>query len=112
MNDEEFIQQQLSHLTDKELKEKLVRATGRTYRRLDELVQNFFNAPFGKWVEVIDHYGSKNADEFLFNKLMKRMKLEHPNIKIGVKRFDGIYVRRDSKTYNELIREEYNKRFK
>lgn len=105
----ELTKQALSMMDDKTLFDQLGRATGRTIRLCDELVQKFFNAPYGEWVPVKDHYPTRQADEMLLNHFMKRMETEHPNIEVEVKK-DRLCVRRRNKTYKELVLEECTKR--
>ena len=106
----ESIIQQLSDMDDNGLTCLCGKATGKTVRLCDELVQDFFTAPYGEWVPVKDHYWTRQADEMLFNHFMRRMETEHPNIEVEVKHTNGIYVRRKNKLFSELVAEEYNKR--
>ena len=101
----------LRSLSDEELRGKEFRATGRSTRRCDELVQKFFTAPFGEWVPVIDHYTSGQADRMLLQKFMKRMDSEYPNIEVEIDKIHFFAcVRRKNKTYHELVVEEINRR--
>ena len=93
----ESIIQQLSDMDDNGLTCLCGKATGKTVRLCDELVQDFFTAPYGEWVPVKDHYWTRQADEMLF-------------IEVEVKHTNGIYVRRKNKLFSELVAEEYNKR--
>ena len=96
-----------------ELLAELERATGRTTREIDELVYNFFTAPYGEWVPVVDHYPGRMADDMLFNKFMRRMETEHPLVGVEYKKnANPIVVRRKDKTYNELVSEEVEMRIK
>jgi hypothetical protein len=99
----------LRSLSDEELRGSEFRAIGATTRLCDGLVQKFFNAPFGEWVPVIDHYGSKQADRMLLDKFLKRMDSEFPNIEVEIDKIH-MCVRRKNKTYHELVVEEINRR--
>ena len=109
MNDyEKNVIGHLKELDDERLQHELYRATGGTTKKCDELVQKFFEAPYGEWVPVIDHYGTRQADEMLLRMFLKRMELEHPN-EVEIDR-RGLRVRRKNKTYHEMVVEEYNNR--
>lgn len=113
MDTNEYIESTIKYLSamdDTGLAYLRGKATGKTVRLCDKLVQDFFTAPYGEWVPVQDHYWTRQADEMLFNHFMRRMETEHPNIEVEVKHIDGIYVRRKNKLFNELVAEEYNKR--
>lgn len=93
------------------LNREYYRATGETTRLCDNLVQDFFKAPYGEWVPVIDHFGTRQADELLLRMFMRRMETEHPNIEVEYRRISvPISVRRKNKTYHELVVEELNNR--
>ena len=108
MHDEDFVKY-LKTLSKEELEGSAFRATGRTIRLCDELVQKFFNAPFGEWVPVIDHYPTRQADRMLLTKFMKRMASEFPHIETEIDKIH-MRVRRKNKTYHELVTEEINRR--
>ena len=99
---------QLKDLDDDRLFRELARAKGDTTRLCDELVQKFFESPYGEWIPVYDHWGTNQADEILLRRFLQRMELEHPNqVEVDRLRFR---VRRKEKTYHELVTEEYNRR--
>ena len=93
-----------------ELLMELDRATGRTSRKVDELVYRFFTAPYGEWIAVADHYDGRMADYMLFNRFMKRMEVEHPWVEVEYRKNYPIVVRRKNKTYHELVNEELRRR--
>lgn len=105
------IESYLKTLSHDELLTVLDRATGRTTRKVDELVYMFFTAPYGEWIAVVDHYDGRMADNMLFNKFMKRMDTEYPSVEVEYrKNVNPIVVRRKNKTYHELVVEELKRR--
>jgi len=103
---EQFIIARLKEMSSIELHNQSYRATGRTTRLCDELVQKFFEAPYGEWVPVIDHYGTRRADEELLDRFMKRMDWEFPAIEVECDKLGGVIkVRRKKRTYHELVNE-------
>lgn len=56
------------------------RATGRTTRLVDMYIQILFKN-FGEWVEIRDHHDTLKSNDFLINKIGKRITLEHPDVK-------------------------------
>ena len=100
------------YLTDEELKELSLsyRASGRSTRIVDELVQEFFKAPLGTKIMVCDHYGTRQADEHVLRKLRKRIEAEH-HAKYHITHDGGLlYIIRDEPTVQELVLEEIEKR--
>ena len=96
--------------TDEELQELLSRATGKTTRLVDNIVQEFFTQPIGNPVYVHDHYGTRQADQILLETVAKRLETEHhAKFHLG-KNFHGYYVVRDNPTLHELILEELKNR--
>ena len=53
------------------------RRTGRTTRTIDDAIQDLFHT--GKCV-LRDHYGTKQADNYLLEKTVQRLQHEHPHI--------------------------------
>ena len=53
-----------------------MRATGRTTRQIDIIIQSLFN---GVHEIVEDHYGTKQSDRYLMEGVVKRLQNEHPN---------------------------------
>ena len=91
----------------------LERATGQTTRICDDIIQKIFNTPCGEWIEIHDHYGTKEADEMLLKKVMGRIENEYPNLSIEVGRTrTPLRIRRKNKTFHELVLEEFDKRVK
>ena len=58
------------------------RMSGRTTRLIDNYIQLFFENPKGSTIVVKDHYPSNDAHRTLMDKIVKRLKLEHPGVKI------------------------------
>ena len=102
----------LEQCDDKVLFSEMFRATGRTTRLVDELVQEFFEKPMGTKIMVYDHYGSMQANKFLLDRFMKRLETEHPSAGCRISGRDGecILIERTTETYHERVREEYRKR--
>lgn len=106
------IESRLKTLDDGELLMELERGTGRTSRKVDELIYRFFTAPYGERIAVVDHYDGRVADDMLFNRFMKRMETEHPWVEVEYrKNVNPIVVRRKNKTYHELVDEEMETRY-
>lgn len=98
------------YLTDEELKELSYRASGRTTRIVDELVQEFFNAPLGTKLMVCDHYGTRQADELVLRKLCKRIEAEHHAKYYTTHEGGLLYIVRDDPTLQETVLEEIERR--
>jgi len=76
--------------TEKEDKEFLqsianmrTRMNGSTTRMVDEFVQKLYKNE-GEWVDIYDHYPSRNADKMVMVKVLRRMSLEHPQDKLEI----------------------------
>ena len=95
---------------NKRVFDEMFRATGKSTRLVDELIQEFFKQPAGTKIPVCDHYPERQADEFLLDRFMKRLESEHPSITCKVHRGEHIMIERTTKTYHEQVREEYAKR--
>ena len=61
---------------------KEVRKTGRSTRLADEYIQSLFKK---RKIIVMDHYPSKEANMFLFRKILRRLEFEHPNLSRFIK---------------------------
>lgn len=59
------------------------RRSGRTTRLIDHLIQELFTN-HGKWVSILDHHRSKKSHKLLMDKIVTRIKLEHPNAKVVI----------------------------
>jgi hypothetical protein len=55
------------------------RQDGNTTKLIDHAIQLLFEH---KSVVIVDHYDSKIAHEYLFERVLKRLEFEHPWIKI------------------------------
>lgn len=61
------------------------RATGRTTRIVDEVIQQLYRNP-GKWIALFDHYYDGRSERNVFNMVMRRMESEHPKDRIEKRR--------------------------
>lgn len=50
------------------------RATGRSTRQIDMAIQDLFRT--GECI-IIDHHGTRDSSRFTFDKMLRRLKLEH-----------------------------------
>ena len=98
------------HYEDKRLFGEMFRATGRTTKLVDELVQEFFEKPMGTKIPVLDHFPDRRADEYLLDRFMKRLESEHPGATCKIHREKHITIERTSPTYHEKVKEEYARR--
>jgi hypothetical protein len=99
----------LKSKTDEELEELLGRATGKTTRLVDRVVQEFFTQPMGTKIYAYDHYGTRQADQLLLKTVAKRLEAEH-HARFHLGGHDGCYIVRDTPTLRELILKEFEKR--
>ena len=53
-----------------------MRASGRTTRAIDNAIQWLFTHP-GEELMVIDHYSTREANEYMFRNIGRRMAIEH-----------------------------------
>lgn len=53
------------------------KATGRSTRIVDEVIQQLYRNP-GKWIALFDHYYDGRSERNLYNMIMRRMDSEHP----------------------------------
>lgn len=95
---------------DKRVFDEMFRATGKSTRLVDKLIQEFFEHPAGTKIPVCDHYPEKQADEFLLDRFMKRLESEHHGITCKIHREKHLMIERTTKTYHEQVMEEYEKR--
>lgn len=95
---------------DNKLFVEMFKATGRSTRLVDELIQEFFEKPIGTKIPVYDHYGDRKADEFLLEMVLKRLDFEHPSASYKVHKGEHITIERTSRTYHEEVKEEYKRR--
>ena len=96
--------------TDEELKSLRHRALGISTRIIDEAVKDFFNKPMGTKIYIFDHYGTRQADDFLRRKVLIRLDYEHSTkAKMGQDEH-GLYIVREEPTYHELVEEEIKRR--
>jgi adenylate kinase family enzyme len=95
---------------DKKLFDEMFRATGKSTKLVDELIQEFFEKPMGTRILVCDHYPERQADEYLLDRFMKRLESEHPSATCKIHRGEHITIERTSPTYHEMVKEEYERR--
>jgi hypothetical protein len=101
----------LSYKSDEELYDLQNRATGRSARIIDNLIQEFFTQPMGTKIFVHDHYPSRRSDLFLGDRMAGRLKNEfNVKFKYNKNTAQGPYFVREEPTYHELVMEEIEKR--
>ena len=67
--------------------------TGRTTRLCDNLIQKLFQN-VGEEIQISNHYGTRSSDDMLTEKIINRLKLEHPHVKWKVRKGNGcIFMR-------------------
>ena len=64
------------------------RMTGRTTQMVDEFIQKLYKNE-GEWVEIYDHYPSRNADRMIMEKIIRRMQFEHPQDKLEIDKLNN-----------------------
>lgn len=130
MNDVELIKLEIDDLT---FKLSSNRASGRTSRLVNDIVEDLFRHPVNTKISVIDHYhgrnigfiddkciaddshdfgtrrGSQNASKLLLLKVIKRLDNEYPNIKYECSKIYPFWIMRTSKTYREIMQDELDK---
>lgn len=61
-----------------------IRKSGRTTRLIDDYIQLLFTTDKGSTIKVRDHTPSNDAHRQLIEKIVRRLKNEHPNIVVDV----------------------------
>lgn len=64
------------------------RMTGRTTKMVDEFIQKLYKNK-GEWIEIYDHYPSRNADRMIIDKIIRRMQIEHPQDKLEIDKLNN-----------------------
>ena len=106
---EEF-RKSLKHKSDEELRGMIWRALGDSTRILDRIIQEFFTQPIGTKIHIHDHYGTRVADQYLLDRVIKRLENEHHvDFKKGLDS-DGFYIIRTESTLQEMILDEIERR--
>ena len=110
MTDSENFRKSLEYKSDEELGGMLWRALGESTRILDRAVQEFFTQPIGTKIYIYDHYGTRQADQYLLGRAIKRLESEHHvEYKKGVDS-NGFYILRTEPTLQEMILDEIERR--
>ena len=106
---EEF-RKYLKYKSNEELRGMIWRASGESTRMLDRIVQEFFKQPIGTKIHIHDHYGTRVADQYLLDRVIKRLENEHhADFKKGLDS-DGFYIIRTEPTVQEMILNEIERR--
>ena len=71
-----------------DLTQNKYRNTGRTTRLCDALIQKLFQN-IGKEIQICDHYVTYSSDKMLAEKIINRLKLEHPHVKWSIRIKNG-----------------------
>lgn len=127
MNDVELIKLEIDDLIFKLSSD---RATGRTSRLVNDIVEQLFRHPVNTKINVIDHYHGRNigyidgkciadtshnvgtrksskiANKILLNKITKRLNTEYPNTKYEYSKAYPYWIMRTSKTCREIMQDE------
>ena len=110
MDNREEFRKSLKHKSDEELRGMTWRASGESTRILDRIVQEFFTQPIGTKIYIYDHYGTRQADQYLLGRVLKRIENEHHvDFKKGLDS-DGFYIIRTKPTLQEMILDEIKRR--
>lgn len=64
------------------------RCTGRTTRLCDAFIQKLFQN-VGKEIQIYDHYVTFSSDNMLTEKIVNRLRLEHPHVKWSIRIKNG-----------------------
>lgn len=64
------------------------RMTGRTTQMVDNFIQKLYKNE-GEWVDIYDHYPSRNADRMIMEKIIRRMQFEHPQDKLEIDKLNN-----------------------
>lgn len=62
------------------------RATGRSTRLVDKYIQEFFTNPQGVSVYILDHWDDTRYHNDLLERVISRLKTEHPHVHFSVDR--------------------------
>lgn len=84
------------------------RASGRTSQRMCELAKKFYDEPVGTKIEIIDHYGTHNANKMLQKKIEIYLETFMPQLKYHFYRSNDnrTFLVRDSETMPEKLLKE------
>ena len=85
-----------------------IRATGRTTRLVDEIIQKMYNNQ-GQWVDVADHYGTAQSHKMLLTKIRRRMENEHPSDVIEINTYRKVPKIRITRTMRDGVLEELDR---
>ena len=69
------------------------RATGRSTRLVDKYVQEFFTNPSGIGVCVLDHWDDIREHKLLLDRVISRLKIEHPGVHYAVDKVTNSIMR-------------------
>ena len=61
-----------------------LRKSGRTTRLIDDYIQLLFTTDKGSLIKVRDHFPTNDAHRMLMDKIIERMKNEHPGVELDV----------------------------
>lgn len=107
---EEQLRKQLDELNLKILRTS-VRASGRTYRIANGIIQSLFENPIGTWVNIIDHYQlDRGGSRCLADMLTRRLKNDFPQVKFTIDYSESVpRIKRETKLPKEVELEELEK---
>jgi hypothetical protein len=61
-----------------------LRKSGRTTRLIDDYIQLLFTTDKGSLIKIRDHFPANDAHRMLMDKIIERMKNEHPGVELDV----------------------------
>lgn len=108
MSDKELIQQRIDELETNIASGK---SSGKTYRLVNQIIDNLFSFPIGSQIALVDHDNSENSRFSLKEMFTSRMAHDFPdtNFKIVYPAPGVVYVVRTTPTYQELAKDKLNK---
>lgn len=72
------------HKAIEKVKKQNKRASGRSSRILNSIIEEFFQNPIGTHIAIYDHSTNKNDVRIMVNNVERRLKNEYPQIKYRI----------------------------
>ena len=103
MSDKDLVQARIDELNENIKRGK---ETGKTYRRINSIIEDLFTQPLGSQIHLIDDPKSETNEELkeFVSKFSKRMMNDFPDtsFKISYPSVGVVVVTRTSETYQEI----------